>query len=104
MQVMLSLSDEQIKDILLLQRMYFAQRCQLDAQRAALIAQMQEQSPNPIANAARTSALAAEVCANAAEDSKLLRTSAAAVYCGVSQHFLHYCTGQMENRTIARQL
>lgn len=81
---MLSLSEEQIKDIMFLRRMYFAKRRTLDAQRAALISRMQEQAPNPVANAARTSAFAAELRENAAEDFKFHQKAAAAVLCGVS--------------------
>lgn len=91
---MLSLSEQQINDIMFLRRMYFAKRRSLDAQRTALISRMQEQAPNPVAHAARTSPFAAELRENAAEDFKFHQKAAAAVLCGVSPCLLR-CTGHL---------
>ena len=84
LQTLLSLSEDQIQDLMLLRRLYIVKRCLLGSQRARLVARMQEPSPDLISAALKASSVATELGNNAAQDRQLFHRITWGVYCGVS--------------------
>ena len=95
-QTLLSLSADQIQDLMLLRRLFIVKRCLLGSQRARLVARMQEPSPDLISDALKASCVAGELGNNAAQDRQLFHRFTWGVYCGVS-HAVDFhaalCTG-----------
>ena len=83
LQVMLSLSENQIEDILFLRRIFLVGRHNFDARRAALAGSMQGQGPNHLADVAKTSTVASQLRQNASEHREFLVAWGRTVYYGV---------------------
>jgi len=83
-QTLLSLSEDQVQDLMLLRRLFIVKRCLLGSQRARLVARMQEPSPDLISDALKASSVATELGNNAAQDRQLFHRFTWGVYCGVS--------------------
>lgn len=84
MQAKLQLSSQQIKDLMMLCRVYFLRQDELASERAYLTNKMQAQSQNAFASAAKVSALANKLQQNASADHHTYQRFAWAVYFGVS--------------------
>ena len=83
-QTVLSLSEEQVQDLMLLRRLFIVKRCLLGSQRARLVVRMQEPSPDLISDALKASSVATQLGNNAAQDRQLFHRFTWGVYCGVS--------------------
>lgn len=79
----LSLSEEQVQDLMLLRRLFIVKRCLLGSQRARLVVRMQEPSPDLISDALKASSVATQLGNNAAQDRQLFHRFTWGVYCGI---------------------
>jgi len=84
LQTLLSLSEDQVQDLMLLRRLFIVKRCLLGSQRARLVARMQKPSPDLISDALKASSVATQLGNNAAQDRQLFHRFTWGVYCGVS--------------------
>ena len=85
-QSLLALSDDQIRDLMMLRALYLTKRGLLGMERKALVQQMatrEEEMPHPTDNITRLSDLATCLKENAAEDHLVHRKLARAVFRGV---------------------
>ena len=92
LQTLLNLSEEQVKDLMLLRRLFIVKRLLLSTQRARLTARMQEQSPDLISDALKASSIATQLGNNAAQDRQMFHRFTWGVYSGVG----HVCVRTFE--------